>query len=436
MIDLYLFNTIINTIWYIFTVLFVLYKFTSFFSYIYNFFRFCGKLFNGIYYVYDQIKIYIRKRRGYIYLPSDDDIEANDILLPEQRRKHKTIFETCKDYISRKYDYYYYKIFGRQRTVNNRKRDSTHINLTETTISSNYNNNSRYNDKETEQTLFDKQISELCANNSSIEFNDYVNQHKRFKQSYTSDNNDDHMFHTINLNGVDSLDNLENHYFDPNRIIKNGSSYYDDSLYISKTDQADHIGNVYNIQNSDILFNSSFINKLTTATQTNSELNNSNSELNNSKPESKNSKPESKNSKSDNVEESETNPLINNYNGENSDLFRNDVYPVNIKGNVSRRSFKSSMESIYEEEENVKSDTDKPKKRGQELVKQKVDDTSVKYLVGSVWTSDIEDTVKFGNENNSSLFARHNISYSMIDNYKSLDSDDEYTNEILKNPYI
>ena len=53
MFDLYLFNTIINTIWYIFTILFVLYRFTSLFSYIYNFSRFCGKLFTGVRYIYN-----------------------------------------------------------------------------------------------------------------------------------------------------------------------------------------------------------------------------------------------------------------------------------------------------------------------------------------------------------------------------------------------
>ena len=55
MFDLYLFNTIVNTIWYIFTILFVLYRFTSFFSYIYNFSRFCGKIFTGIHYIYTSV---------------------------------------------------------------------------------------------------------------------------------------------------------------------------------------------------------------------------------------------------------------------------------------------------------------------------------------------------------------------------------------------
>ncbi len=53
--DLYLFNTIINMIWYMFTILFLLYKFTSFFSYMYNFVRFCGKIWKGVGWIKEQM---------------------------------------------------------------------------------------------------------------------------------------------------------------------------------------------------------------------------------------------------------------------------------------------------------------------------------------------------------------------------------------------
>lgn len=99
--DLYLFNTIINTIWYLFTILFVLYRFTSFFSYIYNFSKFCYKLWNGIVYIVDQLKIYLRKRKGYIYLENDDkDI---DLLLPDQHQHQQSIIVHVKNYISNTY---------------------------------------------------------------------------------------------------------------------------------------------------------------------------------------------------------------------------------------------------------------------------------------------------------------------------------------------
>lgn len=63
--DLYLFNTVINTLWYLFTILFVLYKFTSFFSYVYNFVRFLGKLWSGINWCKNHMVTYINKKSGY-----------------------------------------------------------------------------------------------------------------------------------------------------------------------------------------------------------------------------------------------------------------------------------------------------------------------------------------------------------------------------------
>lgn len=57
--DLLLFNTILNMCWYIFTLLFFLYRFTSFFTHFYGFFKFCKKLYNGIHYSFLQCSDYI-----------------------------------------------------------------------------------------------------------------------------------------------------------------------------------------------------------------------------------------------------------------------------------------------------------------------------------------------------------------------------------------
>lgn len=92
--DLYLFNTVINTIWYVCTILFFLYRFTSFFSYVYGFLRFCGKLWLGVVYVFDQIRLYLRRRQGY-YSFEEDTIEEQ--LLPEQSQRQKTVFQMIKD---------------------------------------------------------------------------------------------------------------------------------------------------------------------------------------------------------------------------------------------------------------------------------------------------------------------------------------------------
>lgn len=61
--DIYFFSTIANIFWQIFTVLFVLYRFTSFFSIIYNFLKFTSKIFKGFIYVKDQISIYFTKQQ-------------------------------------------------------------------------------------------------------------------------------------------------------------------------------------------------------------------------------------------------------------------------------------------------------------------------------------------------------------------------------------
>ena len=88
MMDIYLFSAITNIVWYCFTVLFLLYKFTSFFSYIYNFIVFSGRLFNGVKWLGDKVYNFIMYRRGYSnkirldestsLLVSDDDNNDND----------------------------------------------------------------------------------------------------------------------------------------------------------------------------------------------------------------------------------------------------------------------------------------------------------------------------------------------------------------------
>jgi hypothetical protein len=97
MFDLYLFNTIINALWYLFTVLFVLYKYTKFFTYIYNFVRFCGKLVTGASYVYSFINP----------PPPQVDLEAQYL----QENKKKTLYSKCKGYLIKNYNYYYRKFF-------------------------------------------------------------------------------------------------------------------------------------------------------------------------------------------------------------------------------------------------------------------------------------------------------------------------------------
>lgn len=46
--DFIFISTIINLLWTLFGIIFLLYQFTSFLSYIYGFYKFCGKLVYGI----------------------------------------------------------------------------------------------------------------------------------------------------------------------------------------------------------------------------------------------------------------------------------------------------------------------------------------------------------------------------------------------------
>ena len=92
MIDIFFIGTIINIIWQIFTILFLLYRFTTFFNVILGFTKFCKRIFEGIIYVKNSIYIYITKRNGYSILNDDEINEAN---FTQQTSKIKNIFNKC-----------------------------------------------------------------------------------------------------------------------------------------------------------------------------------------------------------------------------------------------------------------------------------------------------------------------------------------------------
>lgn len=94
--DFYLLTSVINMFWQIFTILFVLYRFTSFFSMMYNFFLFLSKILKGVVYVKDQISLYISRKRGYSYL-SNDEING----LPNGR-PNNSWFTKIKEWVFRK----------------------------------------------------------------------------------------------------------------------------------------------------------------------------------------------------------------------------------------------------------------------------------------------------------------------------------------------
>ena len=69
--DLFLFSTLFSLIWNIFTVLFVLYRFTSFFTYMFGFIRFCGRIAINTKYYFNRLFYH----SGYIRLPDHHETE-------------------------------------------------------------------------------------------------------------------------------------------------------------------------------------------------------------------------------------------------------------------------------------------------------------------------------------------------------------------------
>ena len=161
MIDLYLLSIIINSIWYLFTILFVLYRFTSFFSYIYNFARFCGKIFVGIKYLGDQIVYRFTNN------PLHNDIEAQTSFI--QKEQPETIYQMCKN----KLQSYYYSIFGKPNINSPYYRSRSRNVFTETTYHNPFTS-SEFTTKQMENEMFNNHFNELCANESVLDTQDVI----------------------------------------------------------------------------------------------------------------------------------------------------------------------------------------------------------------------------------------------------------------------
>ena len=262
MFDLYLFNTIINTIWYIFTILFVLYKFTSFFSYMYNFIKFCGKVFTWIKYLYNQIIIYLQKKRGYKYTLLND-------LESQQTQQNKTYFQKIKANIWK--TYIKFKLYlGFSHTQ--RPSQTNHgIPLTENVSNSNIKNESYYNSSEQEyfnnyiddlnkssilfdynnnETIEDSNISNNFGNSENISnnFGNSENISNNFEFNNYNESNNNNMFRSINLSNYNS-----------NIISSNKNYNIDNNTSILNTLYEKPIEHPYNVDNSNLLFDSNFI---------------------------------------------------------------------------------------------------------------------------------------------------------------------------------
>jgi hypothetical protein len=91
--NVYFFSSILNIIFDIFGILFILYKFTSFFSYIYNFILFLGKMMKGVFWITDQIKLFFTKKNGYTNGYTNDSINIREA-------DNQTIFQRMRNWYS------------------------------------------------------------------------------------------------------------------------------------------------------------------------------------------------------------------------------------------------------------------------------------------------------------------------------------------------
>jgi hypothetical protein len=189
--------------------------------------------------------MYIRRRSGYINLNSDDIEAQTEFILPDQNTRHKTIFETLKASVTKKYNYYYHMLFGKQNT--NTPISTNVIPLVETTTSS--HNNLRRFTRHSEQDLFDKHINELCANNSSIEFDNYITSNNK--------SNDESINDESNVSNNDESNVSSNNMFKTVDLTTNTDSFLNSNYF--KNFYEPVVNKPYNVQDSNILFDSNFM---------------------------------------------------------------------------------------------------------------------------------------------------------------------------------
>lgn len=78
--DIFLLSAIFGIIWNIFSVLFVLYKYTSLFTQVYKFTKFCCQIFSYTKSFYKKLTVYVNTKQGYFKLNPND---SNSYMYPK-----------------------------------------------------------------------------------------------------------------------------------------------------------------------------------------------------------------------------------------------------------------------------------------------------------------------------------------------------------------
>jgi hypothetical protein len=215
MIDIYFVNTIFNIIWYIFSILFVLYKFTSFFSYIYNFGKFLGQLTQGAFYIKDRVFEFTEQRRNQY------------ITRPQAQQPSQSFFTRIKNKIK-------YYIWGEPTTT------TTDIELPLYTRVSDISFKPQR--KKTEDSYFENCINELMTESN-------------VKNSFVSidiNNSNYESYYDTNC-PTSKLCNSDSEHFIKKDIIS------EPQIINVENDEPENVKEKFNIQDSNMLFNSNFI---------------------------------------------------------------------------------------------------------------------------------------------------------------------------------
>ena len=163
--NLYLINTILNTISTTFTLLFLLYRFTSLFSYIVGFVKFCGKLFNGIVYLKNTALDYYYNRTGHInedieygltdsHDNNNDDYYTSDGVVYRSVYSNETFFSKFKNKV-------YSFIYPKKNEYNSLPIYQTRSSYIINSDDPGYNQNDTQTDNCIEQNIINQQLNNL-----------------------------------------------------------------------------------------------------------------------------------------------------------------------------------------------------------------------------------------------------------------------------------
>lgn len=232
MVDISVVSAILNIIWYFFTMLFFLYKFTSFFSYILNFGRFCWKLLTSIRYISNFI----------VYRQNYTPIET-DIYNSENENTNPSYFSRFKNNIKKMYHKVYYKIFKKYHP------NSLHNNLFSTPLQTyETSDSSIYHTQDSQESLENKLFNQHIDNlNNSESITDLQNKNIITRHTYLSP-------YSNNINRSYMQNSNINH------LAQLNHSYMNHSLHFAPHNYNDNIKTkTYNVEDSNVLFQSHFI---------------------------------------------------------------------------------------------------------------------------------------------------------------------------------